>query len=325
MTETPAAETAKPAEAEPEPRKAEASAQAEPAPESEAPRRVMQENLLVAEGVHKTFLHEGNVVEVLRGVDLSINEGEMVCVVGASGAGKSTLLHLLGTLDLPTKGRILFGGDDLTRMTSAQLAAFRNEKIGFVFQFHHLLPEFDALENVMMPGLVRGQARGPLRVKARALLEEVGLAHRLNHRPGELSGGEQQRVALARALVMEPAVVMADEPTGNLDSETSEAIHQLFFQLNETRRTTFLIVTHSRDLASRMPRVVSMRDGVIQRDERKPESYRGGGDRTGEAVDEVFWYEKASTEAEGKSPGDDAESEEAPESPGAPSDSTPPS
>jgi len=285
MTDTRAAETestAKPAE-----------------PTAEAPKRTMRENLLVAEGIHKTFLHEGNVVEVLRGVDLSINEGEMVCVVGASGAGKSTLLHLLGTLDLPTKGRIKFAGDDLTRMSSTQLAAFRNEKIGFVFQFHHLLPEFDALENVMMPGLVRGHPRGPLRQRARALLEEVGLAHRLDHRPGELSGGEQQRVALARALVMEPAVVMADEPTGNLDSETSESIHQLFFQLNETRRTTFLIVTHSRDLASRMPRVVSMKDGVIQRDERKTDGYRQGADRTAEAVDEVFWHDKPTGDAPG--------------------------
>lgn len=289
MTDTATAETESPAKAEPAP----TAAAEKPA----APKRAMRENLLVAEGVHKTFLHEGNVVEVLRGVDLSINEGEMVCVVGASGAGKSTLLHLLGTLDLPTKGRIKFADDDLTRMTSSQLAAFRNEKIGFVFQFHHLLPEFDALENVMMPGLVRGQARGPLRERARALLGEVGLAHRLDHRPGELSGGEQQRVALARALVMEPAVVMADEPTGNLDSETSESIHQLFFQLNETRKTTFLIVTHSRDLASRMPRVVSMKDGVIQRDERKAESYRGGADKTAEAVDEVFWHDKPTGDA----------------------------
>ena len=235
----------------------------------DADGRAMRRGLLVAEGIHKRFLHDGSVVEVLRGVDLVIDEGEMVCVVGASGAGKSTLLHLVGTLDLPTKGKILFADRDLTRMTSSELAAFRNEKIGFVFQFHHLLPEFDAVENVMMPGLVRGHPRGPLRKKAQALLEEVGLGHRLNHRPGELSGGEQQRVALARALVMDPAVVMADEPTGNLDSETSEAIHQLFFQLNRTHRTTFLIVTHSRDLAARMPRVVSMKDGKVLTDERR--------------------------------------------------------
>ncbi|MAQ14641.1 MAG: ABC transporter ATP-binding protein [Sandaracinus sp.] len=232
----------------------------------------MRERLLVAEGLHKRFLHEGSVVEVLKGVDLVIDEGEMVCVVGQSGAGKSTLLHLLGTLDLPSKGTITFADRDLTRMSSSELAAFRNEKIGFVFQFHHLLPEFDAIENVMMPGLVRGMNRGPLRERATALLEEVGLAHRFKHRPGELSGGEQQRVALARALVMEPAVVMADEPTGNLDSETSEAIHQLFFQLNATRRTTFLIVTHSRDLAARMPRVVSMKDGKVLTDERRPDA-----------------------------------------------------
>ena len=259
-SEAPGASEAEPSEAQPSEAQPKAAV---------APSRPLRERLLVAEGVHKSFLHEGNVVEVLRGVDLVINEGEMVCVVGASGAGKSTLLHLLGTLDLPTKGKITFADRDLTRMNSSQLAAFRNEKIGFVFQFHHLLPEFDAVENVMMPGLVRGKPRGPLRERARALLEEVGLAHRLDHRPGELSGGEQQRVALARALVMEPAVVMADEPTGNLDSETSDSIHQLFFQLNQSRRTTFLIVTHSRELAKRMPRVVSMKDGVIQSDQRR--------------------------------------------------------
>jgi lipoprotein-releasing system ATP-binding protein len=227
--------------------------------------------LVVAQGVRKHFIHEGNLVEVLKGVDLVIEKGEMVCVVGASGAGKSTLLHLLGTLDLPTSGKIICEGRDVTKLSSKQLAAFRNDRIGFVFQFHHLLPEFTALENVMMPGLVRGKKRGPLAKRARALLEEVGLGHRLTHRPGELSGGEQQRVALARAIVMEPALVLADEPTGNLDSATSDAIHRLFFDLNAKRGTTFLIVTHSRELASRMPRVVSMLDGVVDTDERQSE------------------------------------------------------
>ncbi|MFW6066873.1 MAG: ABC transporter ATP-binding protein [Myxococcota bacterium] len=214
-------------------------------------------------------MHEGREVPVLKGVDLVIDEGEMVCVVGPSGAGKSTLLHLLGTLDLPTSGRILYEGQDVTSLSSARLADFRNRRIGFVFQFHHLLPEFSALENVMMPGLIRGQGRKTLEERARAILDEVGLTHRTTHRPGELSGGEQQRVALARALVMEPRLILADEPTGNLDSKTSDAIHELFFDLNERRRTTFLIVTHSRDLAARMPRVVSMVDGVIGSDERR--------------------------------------------------------
>jgi lipoprotein-releasing system ATP-binding protein len=227
------------------------------------------EHLVVTEALTKHFLHEGREVPVLKGVDLTVDEGEMVCVVGPSGAGKSTLLHLLGTLDLPTSGRVLYGGQDVTRLSSARLAAFRNGSIGFVFQFHHLLPEFTALENVMMPGLIRGESRKTLGDRAGALLDEVGLAHRITHRPGELSGGEQQRVALARALVMEPRLVLADEPTGNLDSKTSDAMHELFFALNARRRTTFLIVTHSRDLAARMPRVVSMTDGVIGSDERR--------------------------------------------------------
>ncbi len=229
----------------------------------------MTRRLVVVDKVTKRFVHEGRDVEVLRGVDLVVEEGEMVCVVGPSGAGKSTLLHLLGTLDLPTSGRILYDDKDVTGLSSARLAEFRNRSLGFVFQFHHLLPEFSALENVMMPGLIRGEGRTAFEGHARALLEEVGLGHRLTHRPGELSGGEQQRVALARALVMKPRLVLADEPTGNLDSVTSDAIHELFFQLNATRGTTFLVVTHSRDLAARMPRVVSMTDGVIERDERR--------------------------------------------------------
>ncbi len=225
--------------------------------------------LVIARKVEKTFVHEGKKVEVLRGVDLEITRGEMVCVVGPSGAGKSTLLHVLGTLDLPTRGEIHYAGRDVTKLGSRELALFRNQMLGFVFQFHHLLPEFDAIENVMMPGLIHGKPRGPLRKRAQELLEEVGLAHRTSHRPGELSGGEQQRVALARALILDPPLVLADEPTGNLDSVTSDAVHRLFFELNAKRGTTFLLVTHSRDLAERMPRVVSMRDGEIRTDERK--------------------------------------------------------
>jgi len=225
--------------------------------------------MVVVENVGKIFAHEERDVEVLRGLDLIIEEGEMLSVVGRSGAGKSTLLHILGTLDLPTSGSIFYDGNDVTSYSSAKLAEFRNSTIGFVFQFHHLLPEFTALENVMMPGLIRGESKGPLRERAGALLEEVGLTHRVTHRPGELSGGEQQRVALARALVMQPRLVLADEPTGNLDSKTSDAIHELFFSLNERHGTTFLIVTHNRDLAARMPRVVNMRDGEIEEDWRR--------------------------------------------------------
>ncbi|MDD9942359.1 MAG: ABC transporter ATP-binding protein [Myxococcales bacterium] len=224
--------------------------------------------LVAVEDVRKNFIHEGKPVSILKGIDLTIQPGEMLCIVGASGAGKSTLLHLLGTLDLPSSGRILYEGEDVTRYSSARLADFRNRSIGFVFQFHHLLPEFTALENVMMPGRIRGLAGHELRRRASTLLEEVGLSERLTHRPGELSGGEQQRVALARALVMEPKLVLADEPTGNLDSATGSAMHKLLFELNERRGTTFLIVTHSRELAAQMPRVVRMRDGRIEQDRR---------------------------------------------------------
>ncbi len=230
----------------------------------------MANDLVVVDNVTKTFLHEGSSVTVLRGVSLRVAEGEMLCIVGQSGAGKSTLLHLIGTLDLPTSGRILYDGKDVTKLSSGRLSEFRNQSIGFVFQFHHLLPEFTALENVMMPGLIHGRPKRPLEARARELLGEVGLGHRVTHRPGELSGGEQQRVALARALVMDPRVVLADEPTGNLDSQTSEAIHRLLFDLNARLRTTFVIVTHSRDLAERMPRTVHMKDGQVERDETRP-------------------------------------------------------
>ena len=223
--------------------------------------------LVRVRGLTKRFLHEGREVEILKGIDLEVKKGEMLAVVGASGAGKSTMLYLLGTLDLPTSGTIEYEGEDVTRYTSARLAAFRNEKLGFVFQFHHLLPEFTALENVMMPGLIRAMNRAEIEKTARGLLEDVGLSSRVTHRPGELSGGEQQRVALARALVMNPKLVLADEPTGNLDSKNSRAIQDLFFSLNATRGTTFLVVTHSTELAKRMPRVVSMRDGRVESDD----------------------------------------------------------
>jgi lipoprotein-releasing system ATP-binding protein len=226
------------------------------------------EALVIVENLTKSFQHMGRTLEVLRGIDLNIYGGEILCIVGPSGAGKSTLLHCIGTLDLPTGGRIRLGGEELTTLGATRLAAVRNQTIGFVFQFHHLLPEFDALENVMMPGLILGKGRKELTRRAAALLEEVGLAHRGTHRPGELSGGEQQRVAVARALLLDPKIVLADEPTGNLDTATSDAIHDLFFQINRAHGTTIVVVTHNPAFAQRMPRVVHMRDGKVVRDER---------------------------------------------------------
>jgi lipoprotein-releasing system ATP-binding protein len=231
----------------------------------------MTEALVSARGVSKTFDHMGRRLEVLRGVDLEIGHGEMVGIVGPSGAGKSTLLHCIGTLDVPTAGSIHIAGEDVTRLSSARLAQLRNRTIGFVFQFHHLLPEFNALENVLMPGLVQGKTRREVEPRARALLEEVGLKDRLLHRPGELSGGEQQRVALARAVFLEPKLLLADEPTGNLDSTTSAQIHDLFFSINKERGTTIVIVTHNGALAASMPRVVTLRDGQVEKDERRSE------------------------------------------------------
>jgi lipoprotein-releasing system ATP-binding protein len=213
--------------------------------------------------LRKSFLHGGQRIDVLRGIDLLIEPGEMVAVLGASGVGKSTFLHILGTLDLPTSGSLLFDGQDLTRMSPAALADFRNRSIGFVFQFHHLLPEFTALENVATPALIAGWARPKALAAAGELLERVGLVHRLTHRPGELSGGEQQRVALARALMLRPRLLLADEPTGNLDSATGRQIHALFVELNQERGMTALVVTHNDDLAHRMPRQVRMVDGRI--------------------------------------------------------------
>jgi len=209
----------------------------------------------------KAYIHNGQPLPVLADVDLSLKPGDMVAVVGASGIGKSTLLQILGTLDLPTSGSIRFNGEELTTMSSTRLAEFRNKQIGFVFQFHHLLPEFTAIENVMMPALIQRVPVPDAREKARKILSRVGLSHRLTHRPSELSGGEQQRVALARAMVLEPSLLLADEPTGNLDRTTGEAIHQLFLELNQERGSTLLVVTHNPDLASMMPRRLRMMDG----------------------------------------------------------------
>jgi lipoprotein-releasing system ATP-binding protein len=227
----------------------------------------MADALVIVEDLHKSFQHMGRTLEVLKGIDLNIYQGQILAIVGASGAGKSTLLHCIGTLDLPSRGRIRLAGEELTTMSSARLAAVRNKSIGFVFQFHHLLPEFNALENVMLPGLIQGKSRREMEKRAQALLEEVGLSHRVNHRPGELSGGEQQRVAVARALTLDPKLLLADEPTGNLDSATSNAIHDLFFEINKQHGTTIVVVTHNSAFAESMPRVVRMRDGRIELDD----------------------------------------------------------
>ncbi len=229
----------------------------------------MSQALVVASNVKKSFRHMGRTLEVLRGVDMEIQDGEMIGIVGPSGAGKSTLLHCIGTLDVPTTGTIRLAGEEVTRLAGSRLAELRNRTIGFVFQFHHLLPEFTALENVLMPGLVQGKRKRELETRAYALLEEVGLKERVQHRPGELSGGEQQRVALARALYLEPRLLLADEPTGNLDTATSAQIHELFFAINQQRGTTIVVVTHNPVLAERMPRVVTLQDGRIEKDERR--------------------------------------------------------
>jgi lipoprotein-releasing system ATP-binding protein len=225
--------------------------------------------LVIAKDVKKSFLHMGRTLEVLRGIDLNIFEGELLAIVGPSGAGKSTFLHCVGTLDVASAGSLRVAGEELTTMSSARLADLRNRTIGFVFQFHHLLPEFTALENVIMPGLIQGRSKRDMDPRGKALLEEVGLKERMSHRPGELSGGEQQRVALARALVLEPKLLLADEPTGNLDSATSAQIHELFFQINQQRRTTIVVVTHNPSLAEQMPRVVTLVDGRVEKDERR--------------------------------------------------------
>jgi len=211
----------------------------------------------------KVYPHSGRDIVVLRGLNFELRPGEVASVVGASGVGKSTLLHVLGTLDTPTSGTIMFDGVNVTAMGPTRLAEFRNNEIGFVFQFHHLLPEFTALENAMMPGLINRLPRATAAERATAMLRRLGLAERLTHRPGELSGGEQQRVALARALLLRPRLLLADEPTGNLDTKTGREMHELFFELNRELEMTILIVTHNDELAARTPRKLRMADGLI--------------------------------------------------------------
>jgi lipoprotein-releasing system ATP-binding protein len=218
---------------------------------------------VVVRNLRKEFVLGGTVIPVLKGLDFELRPGEVASVVGASGVGKSTLLHVLGTLDAPTSGTMTFDGVALTDMSAARLAEFRNREIGFVFQFHHLLPEFTALENAMMPGLILRMPRGECASLAQEMLGRLGLGARLRHRPGELSGGEQQRVALARALLLRPRLLLADEPTGNLDTKTGRDMHALFFELNRELGTTILIVTHNNELAAQTPRRLRMADGLI--------------------------------------------------------------
>jgi lipoprotein-releasing system ATP-binding protein len=216
--------------------------------------------MIQAKGLHKRY---GNL-EVLRGIDLTIHSGEIVSVVGASGAGKTTLLTILGTLDKTDSGELQIAGQDITRLKPRDLAAFRNKNIGFVFQFHHLLPEFTALENVCMPALVARTPRVEAEKKARELLNLLGLSEREEHKPAALSGGEQQRVAVARALINRPGVIFADEPSGNLDSTSAQQLHHLFFKLREQLGHTFVIVTHNEQLANMADRKLTMQDGKIR-------------------------------------------------------------
>jgi lipoprotein-releasing system ATP-binding protein len=219
--------------------------------------------ILDAQSVSKCYRGTGVAVDVLREVSLAVEEGQVVCIVGASGVGKSTLLHILGSLDRPDAGSVTIRGDDIHALAGAALDRLRNATLGFVFQFHFLLPDFTALENVMMPALVARRPQAEAAQSARRWLERVGLGGRLEHRPGELSGGEQQRVAIARALVNEPAVVLADEPTGNLDDETGEGIHRLIRELARREQKTFVVVTHKRHFGAFADRVLLLADGRL--------------------------------------------------------------
>lgn len=216
--------------------------------------------MLQATGIYKSY----GTLPILKGVDLHVAKGEIVSLVGASGAGKSTLLHIVGTLDKPDRGSVVINDTDIGALNANQLSAFRNAHIGFVFQFHHLLPEFTALENVCIPAFIKKTNRKDAERRASELLDLLGVAHRMQHKPGELSGGEQQRVAVARALVNAPAIVLADEPSGNLDSENAAALHQLFIDLRSQLNQTFVVVTHNEELASIADRVVHIKDGIIE-------------------------------------------------------------
>ncbi|MEW6145976.1 MAG: ABC transporter ATP-binding protein [Thermodesulfobacteriota bacterium] len=214
-------------------------------------------------GLWKVFETDGGRVEALKGIDLDISDGEMLAIVGVSGSGKSTLLHILGTLDQPSAGEVYYGDVNVFKQNDSELAAFRNREIGFVFQFHYLLPEFSALENVMMPCLINGLSAARAKEMSLDVLKRVGLEHRVEHRPGELSGGEQQRVAIARAVVLKPRVILADEPTGNLDLDTGASIVDLFLMLNTEYGITSVLVTHNQEITRRLERSIRLSDGKI--------------------------------------------------------------
>ncbi len=220
-------------------------------------------DLIQVQRLIKSYGNGAKRVDVLKGIDLTFTRGEKAAIVGASGVGKTTLLHILGTLDRPTSGKVFYGGEDVFTLNERDLALFRNRGIGFVFQFHHLLPEFNALENTMMPCLIQGIPRKEAALRAENILSLVGLKERLSHRPGELSGGEQQRVAVARALVLEPKVLLADEPTGNLDTKTGESIFDLLQKLNQMKGVSLIIVTHNLKLAGQLPRQIHLIDGKV--------------------------------------------------------------
>lgn len=216
--------------------------------------------MIQANGIHKSY----DNLEVLKGIDLHINRQEIVSIVGASGAGKSTLLHIIGTLDKADRGQLVIDGTEVSKLNDTALAAFRNQKIGFVFQFHHLLPEFTALENICIPAFIGGMGKKEATERAMQLLEYLNLTDRKSHKPSELSGGEQQRIAVARALINNPSVVLADEPSGNLDSKSAQELHQLFFKLRDEMHQTFVIVTHNPELAAMSDRTITIKDGVIR-------------------------------------------------------------
>jgi len=233
---------------------------------SERPMENFNKNAVIrAVDLSKSFQKDGTRMDILKPLNFEINSGESVAILGASGAGKSTLLHILGTLDHPTSGNLFINGEDVFAYDERKLAELRNRKIGFVFQFHHLLPEFSSLENVMMPALINGMPKREARSRAEFVLNEVSLGDRMTHKPGELSGGEQQRVAVARAVIMEPDIILADEPTGNLDTETGERVQDVLINLNKTKGITLIIVTHNQLLAERLDRSIGLRDGKISR------------------------------------------------------------
>ncbi len=219
--------------------------------------------MIKIDNLSKTYIKDGNNIEVLKSINLSISRGQSLAILGVSGAGKSTLIHILGTLDHPTSGDVLYNGVNVFERNKKELAEFRNKTIGFVFQFHNLMPEFNSLENTMMPALINGLPHRKAKERAEAILHEVGLGDRLTHKPGELSGGEQQRVAVARALIMEPEVILADEPTGNLDSETGKKIEDILVDLNRSKQLTLVVVTHNKSLADRMSQKIGLRDGKV--------------------------------------------------------------